>query len=112
MVWSTVHFQRLVNGFAGAETPLIHRFRDTAPSFPAVESLAVMREAGVRYVVVHLRGYGPNQREQLLQRVAESKRDLHEIVRFESGPRANVDTDIVYELMNGSTNGPALIGPS
>ncbi len=64
MVWSTTHWQPLVNGFAGAETPLVRRFRATAPSFPEAEALDVMKEAGVRYVVVHLRGYGPNQRER------------------------------------------------
>jgi len=76
MVWSTLHWQRLVNGFAGAETPLVQRFRATAPSFPETEALDVLKEAQAKYVVVHLRGYGPNQRERLEARVLEMKERL------------------------------------
>ena len=99
MVWSTRHWQRLVNGFAGAETPLVQRFRATASSFPEAEALAVMKEAGVRYAVVHLRGFGPNQRERLLKRVGEMGDLLREVARFENGERSSVDLDIVYELL-------------
>jgi hypothetical protein len=101
MVWSTTHWQRLVNGFAGAETPLIQRFRKAAPSFPDAESLDVMKEAGTQYVVVHLRGYGPNQRERLETRAGEMKDRLREVARFAGDERADVDIDIVYELIGG-----------
>jgi len=99
MVWSTRHWQPLVNGFAGAEPPLVRRFRETAPSFPDETALAVMREAGTRYVVVHLRGYGPNQRERLETRAVESKDRLREVVRFANGDRPEADVDVVYELI-------------
>jgi hypothetical protein len=98
MVWSTLHWQRLVNGFAGAETPLVQRFRATAPSFPEAEALDVLKEAHAKYVVVHLRGYGPNQRERLLARVLEMKERLREVTRFPNREGAEVDIDIVYEL--------------
>ncbi len=98
MVWSTVHWQRLVNGFAGAETPLIRRFRATAASFPETEALEVLKEAGTRYVVVHLRGFGPNQRERLETRVEEMKDRLKEVARFVNEGRSEADLDIVYEL--------------
>ncbi|MBX7185668.1 MAG: hypothetical protein K1Y01_11035 [Vicinamibacteria bacterium] len=101
MVWSTLHWQPLVNGFAGAETPLVQRFRATAPSFPEPEALDVLKEAGTRYVVVHLRGYGPNQRERLEARVAEMGGRIREVARFVNGDRAEVDTDVVYELLAG-----------
>ncbi len=101
MVWSTLHWQPLVNGFAGAETPLVQRFRATAPSFPEPEALDVLKEAGARYVVVHLRGYGPNQRERLEARVAEMGGRIREVARFVNGDRAEVDTDVVYELLAG-----------
>ena len=97
MVWSTRHWQPLVNGFAGVETPLVQRYRATAPSFPEAEALDVIKEAGARYVVVHLRGYGPNQRERLLARVAEMAARVREAARFENGERS--DVDIVYELL-------------
>jgi hypothetical protein len=99
MVWSTRHWQPLVNGFAGAETPMIRRFRAAASSFPEAESLAVMKEAGVRYVVVHLRGFGPNQRERMEARAAETTARLREVARFVNGERSEVDVDVVYELI-------------
>lgn len=99
MVRSTLHWQPLVNGFAGAETPLVQRFRATAPSFPEPESLDVMKEARARYVIVHLRGYGPNQRERLEARTAEMHDRLREVARFSNGDRLDVDVDVVYELL-------------
>ncbi len=101
MVWSTIHWQPLVNGFAGAETPLVQRFRATASSFPEAEALDVLKEAGAKYVVIHLRGYGPNQRERLETRVADMKDRLREVVRFANRANAEVDVDIVYELLGG-----------
>lgn len=99
MVWSTRHWQPLVNGFAGAETPLVQRFRATASSFPENEALQVLKEAGARYVIVHMRGFGPNQRERLESRVAQMKGRLREVVRFANEDRSDVDVDVVYELM-------------
>jgi hypothetical protein len=99
MVWSTRHWQPLVNGFAGAETPLIQRFRATAPSFPDPEALAVMKEAGTRYVVVHMRGYGPGQRERVEAGVASMKEALREVVRFAADERPDIDVDVVYEII-------------
>jgi hypothetical protein len=99
MVWSTTHWQPLVNGFAGAETPLVRRFRQTAPSFPEVEALEVLKDAGARYIVVHLRGFGPNQRERMEARVTEMKDRLREVARFANRVNAEVDVDVVYELV-------------
>jgi sugar phosphate isomerase/epimerase len=98
MVWSTIHWQRLVNGFAGAETPLVQRFRATAGSFPEALALDVMKEARAKYVVVHLRGFGPNQRERMGARVAEMKDRLREVARFANPERPDLDIDVVYEL--------------
>jgi hypothetical protein len=97
MVWSTRHWQTLVNGYAGAETPMIRRFRETSPSFPDPEALAVLKDAGARFVVVHLRGFGPNQRARLESRLPETKDVLREVARFENG--GDSDVDVVYELI-------------
>lgn len=99
MVWSTYHWQPLVNGFAGAETPLIQRFRALAPAFPERAALDVMKEAGARYVVVHLRGYGPNQRARLLEGAATMTTRLREAARFGGSDPNATDVDIVYELI-------------
>jgi hypothetical protein len=61
MVYSTTHWQPLVNGYAGIEPARYRRYRELARSFPAEDFLAEMRAIGVRYVIVHRGGYGPNQ---------------------------------------------------
>jgi len=101
MVWSTRHWQTLVNGFAGAETPLIRKFRETAAAFPDAEALEVMAEARTRYVIVHLRGFGPNQRARLEASVVQMQDRVREVARFANGdrPEADVDIDVVYELL-------------
>ncbi len=99
MVWSTMHWQRLVNGFAGAETALVQRFRATAGSFPEAEALDVMKEARTKYVLVHLRGFGPNQRERMEEQIAQMKDRLREVARFANSERSDFDLDVVYELV-------------
>lgn len=99
MVWSTRHGQTLVNGFAGAETPLIRRFRETAAAFPDTAALDVLREARTRYVIVHLRGFGPNQRTRLETSVGETPDRIREVARFPNGDRPETDVDVVYELL-------------
>ena len=106
MVWSTRHWRPLVNGFAGAETPLIRRFRETAPSFPDDAAIDVMRDAGTRFVVVHLRGYGPVQRERLETEVREKGTRLREVARFANDARPGVDIDVVYELLDAPGSAP------
>ncbi len=99
MVWSTIHWQPLVNGFAGAETPLIRRFRATAPSFPDPAALEVLEAAGARFVVLHLRGYGPNQRLRIEEKLIGAAGRLREAARFVNDGRPDVDVDVVYELL-------------
>jgi hypothetical protein len=98
MVRSTIHWLPLVNGFAGAETPMIRRFRETAPSFPDSESLDAMKAAGTKLVVVHMRGFGPNHRERIEAEVLRMKDRLREVARFANADRADIDVDVVYEL--------------
>lgn len=99
MVRSTTHWQPLVNGFAGAETSLIRRFRETGALFPEASALEVLKEAGARYVIVHLRGYGPNQRNRLEARIGEMQDELREVARFVNSERSEADVDVVYELI-------------
>ncbi len=61
MVSSTHHWKPLVNGYAGIEPASYQRIRALAHRFPTEEFLAAIRAAGVRYVVLHRGGYGPNQ---------------------------------------------------
>ena len=92
MVYSTHHWLPLVNGYAGIEPTEYRRYRELSRFFPAAEFLDAMRGIGVRYVVVHRGGYGPNQWERLeagLEAVRE--RSLRETASF-SG-------DTVFELL-------------
>ena len=92
MVYSTLHWKPLVNGYAGIEPRRYVQLRELLRSFPSPESLAGLRAAGTRYVVVHRKGYGPNQWQRLQARMPEalgsSMREL-----------AVLGTDTVYELL-------------
>jgi hypothetical protein len=94
MVYSTVHWRPLVNGYAGIEPREYVRIRDLARTFPSGALLDALRAIGVRYVVVHRKGYGPFQWGRLQ---AEMPRAL-------AGPLREVTTlgsDVVYELQSG-----------
>jgi hypothetical protein len=92
MVYSTLHWKPLANGYAGIEPRRYVMLRELLRSFPAQAALAALRGAGVRYVVVHRRGYGPNQWERLQQGMpAALHGSLREVVVLGS--------DTVYELL-------------
>jgi hypothetical protein len=59
MVYSTLHWKPLVNGYAGIEPAAYVRLRDLARGFPSRELLDALGAEGVRYVVLHRGGYGP-----------------------------------------------------
>jgi hypothetical protein len=59
MVYSTLHWKRLVNGYAGVEPADYRKARELALRFPSQEFVDHMRQLGVRYVIVHRRGFGP-----------------------------------------------------
>jgi hypothetical protein len=91
LVHSTRHWRRLANGYAGIEPAPYVELRDTARRFPSEASLDAFRERGVRYVVLHRGGYGPNRWDHI-QRDLPSFRDrLVEVGQFEG--------DTVFELV-------------
>jgi hypothetical protein len=92
MLFSTAHWQPLLNGYSD-HIPL--DFRESAvilDSFPSVDSFAVLRRRRVRYIGVHWDMFGPRREEirQRLQPFAEHLRELaadermtlYEIVTF------------------------------
>jgi hypothetical protein len=92
MVYSTLHWKPLVNGYAGIEPRRYVLLRELLRSFPSPQSLDALRAAGTRYVVVHRKGYGPNQWERLQRRMPEALgTSLQELAVL--GP------DTVYELL-------------
>lgn len=83
LVRSTLHWQPLVNCFTGIEPPGYVRLRELVRGFPSRASLDALRERGVRYVVVHERGYGPNQRRRLDDELPRFAGELRQVARFE-----------------------------
>jgi hypothetical protein len=91
MVYSTLHWKPLVNGYAGIEPRHYLRLRELSRSFPSQEFLDALRGIGTRYVIVHRKGYGPFQWQRLQQGMPQALAGpLREIGRF--GP------DTVFEL--------------
>jgi hypothetical protein len=90
MVRSMSHWKPLVNGYAGVEPPHYLRLRELSRQFPAEPFLASLRELGVRYVVLHRGGYGPNRWARLERDLQAAPPGLVEVARL--GP------DRVFEL--------------
>jgi hypothetical protein len=92
MVRSTLHWKRLVNGYAGVEPESYRRARAAARRFPSQEFLDLMRELDVKYVLLHHRGFGPNQWARLAR----------ELPAFEGSalvPVLKLPEDTVYEVV-------------
>jgi hypothetical protein len=102
MLYSTLHWNPMVNGYAGIEPDSYLRVRDRMMTFPAESFLDMLREIDVRYVILHREGYGPVQRRRLdSQMGALRPGSLREVVTF--------DGTTVFELLpsaGGSTGGP------
>ena len=92
MVYSTLHWKPLVNGYAGIEPRAYVQLRELLRAFPSEPSLAALRAAGTRWIVVHRKGFGPLQWERLQsgmpQALGSSLRET-----------AVLGNDIVYELL-------------
>ena len=92
MVYSTLHWKPLVNGYAGIEPRAYVQLRELLRAFPSEASLAALRGAGARWIVVHRKGFGPLQWERLQsgmpQALASSLRET-----------AVLGNEIVYELL-------------
>ncbi len=98
MVYSTVHWKPLVNGYAGIEPAGHARLRELLRGFPSRASLEALRAAGARFVIVHRRGYGPYQWERLQKGMTEAL----------AGPLTEVEgfgPDFVYELQPAGPGG-------
>jgi hypothetical protein len=92
MVYSTLHWKPLVNGYAGIEPRAYVQLRELLRAFPSEPSLAALRGAGTRWIVVHRKGFGPLQWERLQGGMPQA---------LESSLRqtAVLGNDIVYELL-------------
>ena len=94
MVRSTLHWKRLVNGWAGGEPEGHKAVRALARRFPSEESVAAFRGLGVRYVILHGACFGPNQAARMKRDLPAFASSLREVARF--------GEDSVLELQAGS----------
>jgi hypothetical protein len=90
LIHQTHHWKPLANGYAGIEPAPYLDLRRRARRFPSADALAAFRERGVRYVILHRRGFGPNQWARIERDLAGFASQLREVARF--------DEDVVYEL--------------
>ena len=98
MVWSTLHWKPLANGYAGIEPREYVALREAARFFPAEDVLQRLRAMGVRYVIVHRRGYGPFQWARVEQGLpaAFGGGQLRAVTAF--------GEDLVYEVTRPATD--------
>jgi len=90
LVYSTLHWKPLVNGYAGIEPRPYLELRAAVRHFPSEAALDALRRRDVRFVVVHRGGYGPLKWARLERDLGLLSGGLREVARF--------DGDIVYEL--------------
>lgn len=92
MLYSTVHWKRLLNGYSGPQATHYVELRDKAQWFPSQDSIDVFRRLGARYVVVHRGGYGPFKWARIERELPHFAGDLR--------PVASFDDDQVFELVS------------
>lgn len=97
LLHSTTHWKPLVNGYAGTEPPEYVITRNVMKEFPSAESILRLRALGVRHVIVHLRGFGPNRRQAIEARLKDFAEDLGEAARF--------GDDLALEVLEKPRNG-------
>jgi hypothetical protein len=62
MLFSTVHWKPIMNGYSRTPPPGHLERMEAVASFPSPEAIATLRSLGVRYVVTHAFRYGVNLR--------------------------------------------------
>jgi hypothetical protein len=82
MVRSTHHWKRLVNGNAGLEPAGYRHIRELCRRFPSRESIEALREVGVRYILLHWGGQGPNRRARIERDLPAFGGCLREVTRL------------------------------
>ena len=92
---STTHWRPLVNGYAGTEPPQYAIVRESMKEFPSDTSIALLRSLRVRYVLLHLRGFGPNRRKAIEDRLGAGVESLRVAATF--------GDDLALEVVSGET---------
>lgn len=78
MLFSTYHWQPLLNGYSDHIPGEFRQDAARLDSFPSSDSFAVLRQRRVRYVTVHWRMFGPREQE-IRERLRPYARHLREL---------------------------------
>ena len=92
MVYSTIHWKRIVNGYAGVDPQPHRRLEPLLKRFPSEASLVALRTIDVRYVVLHWRAYGPNKTRRMRRDLPLYANQLRVVAEF--------GEDVVYEVVD------------
>jgi hypothetical protein len=103
MVHSTRHWKRLVNGYAGIEPIHYVELREKARRFPSVASVTLLRNLGVRYVILHRGGFGPFKWARIERELPRFSDELRLVATF--------GDDRVYALFAADAGVPRPPGP-
>ena len=79
------HWKTLANGYAGIEPTPYVVLRNAVRTFPSAIALDTLRGHGVRYVILHRGGYGPNKWARIERDLPAFAGDLREVARFDDG---------------------------
>jgi hypothetical protein len=82
--YSTVHWQRIINGYSGAVPPLHEAFKRSMATFPDAQSMQLLRDRGADFVLVHEEFYGRAAYRKVVGAVA-ARSDLLERARAVTG---------------------------
>jgi hypothetical protein len=96
MYWSTFHWKKLANGSTGfipKKFRKIDRLAHDREEFPNLEFLWNVREFfPVKYLILHLKDFSPEKREEILSNAAKYPKLLRLVKTFPEG-------DYVYEIL-------------
>ena len=81
---STVHWQRILNGYSGAAPASYAEFKRSMGTFPDDSSMQLLRSRGVDYVVVHEEVYGRAAYQSTIAAISK-RADLQERARAVTG---------------------------
>jgi hypothetical protein len=82
--YSTLHWQRLINGYSGAVPPGHEAFKRSMVTFPDDQSVQLLRSRGAHYVLVHEEFYGRSAHRKVVDAIA-ARSDLQERARAVTG---------------------------
>jgi hypothetical protein len=81
------HWKTLANGYAGIEPTPYVALRNAVRTFPSAPALAALHGHGVRYVILHRGGYGPNKWARIERDLPLFASELREVADFDDGDR-------------------------